>query len=157
MLVKTIQTQTVEQTRRLACDLVKKLPRPAVVALSGQLGAGKTQFIKGLGQGLGLDPQKICSATFVLIAEYGDESQLVHIDAYRFEKPEELENIGWYELLEQPETVIAIEWADKVAPILPAERLNVTIEIIDDVRRKITFTAIGEAYQSAIESLTCHS
>ncbi|NLE29984.1 MAG: tRNA (adenosine(37)-N6)-threonylcarbamoyltransferase complex ATPase subunit type 1 TsaE [Phycisphaerae bacterium] len=153
MLVKTIETQTVEQTRRLACDLVKKLPRPAVVALSGQLGAGKTQFIKGLGEGLGLDPQKICSATFVLIAEYGEDRQLVHIDAYRFDKPEELENIGWYELLDQPQTVIAIEWADKVQDILPPEHLNVQIEILDDHRRQITLTARGQSYLSALDSL----
>ena len=153
MLVKTIETQTVEQTRRLACDLVKKLKRPAVVALSGQLGAGKTQFIKGLGEGLGLDPQKICSATFVLIAEYGEDRQLVHIDAYRFDKPEELENIGWYELLDQPQTVIAIEWADKVQDILPPEHLNVQIEILDDHRRQITLTARGQSYLSALDSL----
>lgn len=153
MLTKTIQTQTVEQTRQLACELAKRLPLPAVIALSGQLGAGKTQFIKGLGQGLGLDPQKICSATFVLIAEYGEERPLVHIDAYRFERPEELENIGWYELLEQPETLIAIEWADKVESILPAERLTVRIAILDDHRREITFLAEGQPYESAIESL----
>jgi tRNA threonylcarbamoyladenosine biosynthesis protein TsaE len=151
MNTKTITTDSVEQTLNLACRLAKHLPRPAVIALSGQLGAGKTHFIKGLGLGLGLNPAKICSTTFVLIAEYGEQPKLVHIDAYRFKAPHELEDIGWYELLEEPDTLIAVEWADKIVSILPSERLDVTIEILGDHQRKFILTPFGPHCTAAVE------
>jgi tRNA threonylcarbamoyladenosine biosynthesis protein TsaE len=151
----TLQTESVNDTRKMACGLAKGLSLPAVIALSGQLGAGKTQFVKGLGQGLGLDPQKICSATFVLIAEYGEEPRLVHIDAYRLGRPEELENIGFQELVEDPHTLVAIEWAEKIAPLLPPDHLSVHLEILDDHRRRITITAgeKGEKYTTVLDHL----
>jgi len=149
----TIQTDSVAQTRQLAALLARRLTLPAVIALSGQLGAGKTHFIKGLGEGLGLNPDKICSATFVLIAEYGEEPRLVHIDAYRLNKPEELEHIGWSELLEEPDTLIAVEWAEKIAPILPPERLDIRIEIVDDHRRRFIFNPQGETMTSVITQI----
>jgi len=141
----TVQTDSVDQTRTLACALAEHLTLPVVFAISGQLGAGKTHFIKGLGQGIGLDPKKICSATFVLIAEYGREKRLVHIDAYRLDRHEDLENIGWYELLEDQNAILAIEWAEKIAPILPTNRINLHIDIINDHRRKLTFSTDSPA------------
>ncbi len=146
----TVQTDSVAQTRQLAASLAKHVRLPAVVALSGQLGAGKTHFIKGLGEGLGLNPDKICSATFVLIAEYGEHPRLVHIDAYRLDKPQELENIGWYELLEEPDVMIAVEWAERIAPVLPAERIDIQIEILDDHRRQFTIRPYGQNQVAAI-------
>jgi tRNA threonylcarbamoyladenosine biosynthesis protein TsaE len=150
-MIKTIITSSIEETFELARKLASVLPRPSVIALSGQLGAGKTHFIKGLGLGLGLNPAKVCSATFVLIAEYGDAPKLVHIDAYRFNDPHELEDIGWYELLEEPDTLIAVEWADKITTILPGERVDVLIEILDDHRRKFTLSPIGTQCTTAVE------
>ncbi|MFA5866324.1 MAG: tRNA (adenosine(37)-N6)-threonylcarbamoyltransferase complex ATPase subunit type 1 TsaE [Phycisphaerae bacterium] len=144
------QTDSVAQTQQLASSLAKHLTLPAVLAISGQLGAGKTHFIKGLGQGLGIDPQKICSATFVIIAEYGQEKRLIHIDAYRLSNPNELESIGWYELLDQPNTLLAVEWAEKITPLLPSQRLDIQIDILDDHRRKFTFTPHGQLYESAL-------
>lgn len=145
-----LQTETVDETRQFAAALAGRLPRPAVVALSGQLGAGKTQFIKGLGQGLGFDPAKICSATFVLIAEYEGDHRLVHIDAYRLTRPEDLETIGWHELIEEPDTLIAVEWAEKIEPLLPPDRLDVRIEILDDHRRRIRLAPRGQAAETAV-------
>jgi tRNA threonylcarbamoyladenosine biosynthesis protein TsaE len=153
----TLQTETVDQTRRLAAAVARRLARPAVVALSGRLGAGKTQFIKGLGAGLGLDPDRICSATFVLIAEYHDPHHLVHIDAYRLSRPEDLENIGWYELLEEPDTLIAVEWAEKIRPLLPLERLDVRIDILDDHRRALVLVPHGPAIQDALRQALADS
>jgi tRNA threonylcarbamoyladenosine biosynthesis protein TsaE len=150
-MIKTIITNNVDETIELARKLASVLPRPAVIALSGQLGAGKTHFIKGLGLGLGINPAKVCSATFVLIAEYGEAPKLVHIDAYRFNDPHELEDIGWYELLEEPDTLIAVEWAGKITSILPAERLDVTIEILDDHRREFILSPIGPQCIAAVE------
>ena len=137
----TFQTNSVLETKRLAEALGKRLTLPAVVAVTGRLGAGKTHFIKGLGQSLGLDPDKICSATFVIIAEYGSEKRLIHIDAYRLGSPQELQAIGWYELLEEQNVLIAVEWADKIVPLLPADRIDIQIDIISDEQRKITITA----------------
>ena len=138
-----LETNSAEATRRVGSRLAAELGRPAVVALSGQLGAGKTQFVKGLGQGLGLDPARICSATFVLIAEYGEQPRLVHIDAYRLSKPEELENIGFEELVTEADTLVAIEWSEKILPLLPADHVAVHLEILDDHRRRISLRAVG--------------
>jgi tRNA threonylcarbamoyladenosine biosynthesis protein TsaE len=152
-----LQTESVDQTRDLAARIAKHLPRPTVVALSGQLGAGKTHFIKGLGQGLGLDPRKICSATFVLIAEYGEEPKLIHIDAYRIDEPEELEDIGWYELIDEPDALIAVEWAEKIQPILPTDRLDIQIEILDDHRRQFTLRPTGPNCETALSAAFAQS
>ena len=151
---KKITSQSVEQTQQLAAALADRLSRPALLAISGRLGAGKTHFIKGLGPPLGIDPRNICSATFVIMAEYGREKRLVHVDAYRLKTPGELENIGWYELLERPDVLIAVEWADKITPLLPPHRLDIRIDILDDHRRNFVFTPRGPVYKSALKQLT---
>jgi tRNA threonylcarbamoyladenosine biosynthesis protein TsaE len=146
----TIQTNSVEETQTLAAAIAKQLPRPTILALFGHLGAGKTHFIKGVGMGLGLDPRKICSATFVLIAEYGDNSELTHIDAYRIDDPEELIDIGFNELIENPNSLIAIEWSEKIREILPPNRLEIEIKIINDTSRTITLRPIDQATTTAL-------
>ena len=108
-----------------------------IIALDGELGAGKTQFVRGLAEGLGLDPRHVSSPTFVMVQEYehaGEGGQadlpvLVHIDAYRLRSAEDLESIGWdcdgAELRDQ--AVVAIEWASLIRPALGADYLSVAI------------------------------
>ncbi len=141
-IISTI-TDNAEQTKELAGELAKSISLPAIFAITGQLGAGKTQFVKGLGRGLELDEREICSASFIVIAEYGQSPSLIHIDAYRLEEPGELIDIGWDEIIETRDAIIAIEWPEKIASIMPKNRIDVNIEIIDENRRKIIVTKSG--------------
>ena len=102
----------------------------AVLGLVGPLGAGKTLFVKGLAAGLGLDPGVVASPTFVIASEYplpgGGGRRLVHVDCYRLERVEELENAGWLDWL-PPGSVVAVEWPDRIAGVLPPEHLRIEI------------------------------
>ena len=144
---QTIYTKSTEQTVQIASELASASTIPNFIALSGHLGAGKTHFIKGLGKGLGIDPATICSASFVIVAEYGRPVRLVHIDAYRIEDPQELLDIGFDDILERKDIIVAVEWAEKIKPILPKERIDVNISIIDNSHRKIEITDIREINQ----------
>ncbi|MBL9148557.1 MAG: tRNA (adenosine(37)-N6)-threonylcarbamoyltransferase complex ATPase subunit type 1 TsaE [Phycisphaerae bacterium] len=109
-----------------------------VVAIDGELGAGKTRFVGGLAAGLGIDRDAISSPSFVLAMEHeGDAVRLVHIDAWRIGSSEELVSIGWDELLRRPKTVIAVEWASKIESALPRERVDVSIEHAGDTERRV--------------------
>lgn len=106
-------------------------PEALVVALVGPLGAGKTEWVKGLAEGLGVDPRLVASPTFVIASEYpGREPgvrRLAHVDLYRLEGEAELEAAGFLDLL-APGTVVAVEWADRFPRALPADRVEVRIE-----------------------------
>ncbi len=101
--------------------------------LSGNLGAGKTAFVRGLAQGLGLDPDDVSSPTFTLVHEYrGGRLTLYHADLYRLERAA-TDDLGLEEL---ERGVLAIEWPDRLTHALPGAR-NITIEILDDNTRRI--------------------
>jgi len=99
-----------------------------VLALLGDLGAGKTLFVKGLAQGLGLDPASVTSPTFVIASEYRTPTgvRLAHVDLYRLTSDAELEATGFLDLL-APGAVVAVEWADRLPGVLPRDRLELTI------------------------------
>lgn len=99
-----------------------------VLALTGELGAGKTLFVKGLAAGLGVAPEAVASPTFAIANEHPRPGGglLVHLDLYRLESAAELEAIGFRDAL-APESVVAIEWADRFPSALPADRLEVSI------------------------------
>ena len=99
-----------------------------VLALEGELGAGKTSFTRGLAAGLGVDPAGVSSPTFVRLVEHepaggGGGPWLVHIDAYRMSGPGELEDLGWGEEM-RASSVVAVEWASRVLGALPPDRLG---------------------------------
>jgi len=99
-----------------------------VVSLVGPLGAGKTVFVKGLAEGLGIDPAMVASPTFVIASEYplGPGRRLAHVDLYRVESLEELEAAGFLDLL-GPGVVVAVEWGDRFPAALPSDRLQIAI------------------------------
>jgi tRNA threonylcarbamoyladenosine biosynthesis protein TsaE len=109
--------------------------RGLVVSLVGPLGAGKTVFVKGLAQGLGIDPAAVTSPTFVISSEYpiGAGRRLAHVDLYRVESRDELEAAGFADLLE-PGSVVAVEWGDRFPEALPADRLEIAISGPDFAR-----------------------
>lgn len=105
-----------------------------VIALVGELGAGKTSFTRGLAIGAGVDPDDVASPTFALVNEYAGRVALAHADLYRLERERELDEIGWDDLVERRDAVVVIEWADRFARRLPADHLRITLAYDGDAR-----------------------
>jgi len=149
-----LTTTTPDQTRRVGEAVGRAARAGDVIALVGELGAGKTQLVRGLAAGLGLDAGAVSSPTFVLMHEYepadADGLALVHIDAYRLTGPDELATIGWGEELWEG-AVVAVEWADRVAAALGDAALTITLEHTPEGRR-LTFTA-GTAWAKRLRRL----
>ncbi len=125
---KKIITKNQKQTLNLGKNFAQKLKGGEVVALYGQLGTGKTTFIKGIGQGLKVR-QTITSPSFILMKIYPIRKKrikyLIHLDAYRIKKVEELSDLNVFDYFNQPDSVCLIEWADRIEKILPKERINI--------------------------------
>ena len=130
-------SKSVEETEHIAADLAATLRGGECVALDGELGAGKTQFVRGLLKGLGGDPKSVSSPTFVLLNVYDSgRLTLFHLDAYRVHGGQDFEAIGFNELIEQAGLVV-VEWASRVRDLLPEDRIAISIEHIDDHTRRI--------------------
>ncbi len=132
---------SVEHTEAVAAELAAALRGGECVALHGDLGAGKTQFVRGLVRGLGGNPRTVSSPTFVLLNIYDSgRLRVFHLDAYRVSGADDLESIGFSELLEQG-GVVVVEWAQRVASLLPSGVIDVTITTTDALRREIDITS----------------
>lgn len=131
-----------EATERVGEIIAEVAPRPTCITLEGELGAGKTRFARGLARGLGLDPDAISSPTFVVHAEHrGDGTDapvFSHLDAYRIVDEEELEPIGFEEIVSDPGRLVAIEWASRIAESLPSGRIDVRIDHRGEHDRAVT-------------------
>jgi len=126
-------TKSTEETMLLAEKMAESISAPVCIALFGELGAGKTVFVKGLARGLGID-DVIKSPTFVLLRSYSGRMNLHHIDLYRIKKGEEF--LPFEETL-MDEGLVAIEWAERAASFLPEKRINVEIKILPGESREI--------------------
>ena len=114
MATRTVTTQSEDDTAALGRELAAALNAGDVLLLYGDLGAGKTAFVRGLAEGLGVDRSEVSSPTFTLIQEYrGGRLTLFHVDLYRINDPRELDDLGLDEIAE--EGVLAIEWSEKLA------------------------------------------
>lgn len=121
-----MESYSAEETFRLGEMTGAKLKPGAVICLDGDLGAGKTVFVKGVAKGLGIT-DTVCSPTFTILQEYRDgRMPLYHFDVYRIEDPEEMYEIGFDEYL-YGEGVCLIEWAKNVAELIPDGALKITI------------------------------
>jgi tRNA threonylcarbamoyladenosine biosynthesis protein TsaE len=123
--VKSTTTQSESETAAVARQLASTLRAGSVVLLSGDLGAGKTAFVRGLAEGLGVAPGEVSSPTFTLIQEYrGGRLPLLHVDLYRLDDAREIEELGLEDL--GADGVLAIEWAEKLPrPIGAAIRVRI--------------------------------
>jgi tRNA threonylcarbamoyladenosine biosynthesis protein TsaE len=131
-------SRSVKQTEQIAGELARRLTGGECVALHGNLGAGKTQFVRGLVRELGANPRAVSSPTFVLLNVYpGGRLTVYHLDAYRVSGPQDFEAIGFAELLEQG-GVVVVEWALRVKEILPSSAIDVHIEPVAPTTRHIT-------------------
>ncbi len=122
-----------------------------VVSLVGPLGAGKTVFAKGVAEGLGIDPARVTSPTFVIAGRYdGGSAALVHVDLYRIEDAGELEAAGLADWLD-PDALVLIEWGDRFPDALPNDRLELRIVREDDGTRRLAASAGGAGSQAWLE------
>ena len=111
-----------------------------VVALYGELGAGKTLFCKGVGEALGIPPNRIVSPTFTIVTEHEGRVPLTHIDVFRLAGPREADEIGMRELL-SGDGVCLVEWAEKIEKLLPTDCIQVRFSFSDGDRREIAISA----------------
>jgi tRNA threonylcarbamoyladenosine biosynthesis protein TsaE len=129
-------THSEAETAAVARELAAGLNAGDVLLLSGNLGAGKTAFVRGLAEGLGVDPEDVSSPTFTLVHEYrGGRLALHHVDLYRLDRMA-VDELGLEEM-GVSDGVLAIEWPDRLTHDLPGAR-TVEIEIVDDSTRRIT-------------------
>jgi tRNA threonylcarbamoyladenosine biosynthesis protein TsaE len=132
----TFITQSEADTARSARELAASLQTGDVVLLFGDLGAGKTAFVKGLAAGLGVAPQEVSSPTFTIVQEYrGGRLTLFHVDLYRLSDPREIDDLGLDEIA--ADGILAIEWAEKLPREVPGA-VVVRIEHGDGDTRRIT-------------------
>ena len=131
----TVTCASAEATRALAAMIARRATPGTVVALTGDLGAGKTCFIQGLAEGLGVEGP-VTSPTFIMIAEHAGRLPLYHVDLYRTERLAEIRGLGLEELLDGG-GVTAIEWAEKAEPLLPARAIRVRIRGAGDEPRTV--------------------
>lgn len=139
---RAFTSTSADETKRLAAALAPLVQPCDVVLLNGDLGAGKTQFSQGFAAALGVT-QPVTSPTFTILLEYPDgRIPLYHFDLYRLEDDEELEDIGYFDVLED-DGVSLVEWAEKFPDSLPEDYLELRITIASDGTRTIDATPEG--------------
>jgi tRNA threonylcarbamoyladenosine biosynthesis protein TsaE len=133
---RTLRSHAPAETQAIGEALGARLGSGAVVACTGELGAGKTCFLQGLARGLGVT-DAVTSPTFVLVNQYRGRLPIYHLDAYRTGSLTELVDLGLEEML-HGDGVTVIEWADKLLPLLPAGTIHVHLAGLGDESREIT-------------------
>jgi tRNA threonylcarbamoyladenosine biosynthesis protein TsaE len=140
-------------TDRLGAALAAALPPGTTVALYGTLGAGKTRLVQAIAAACGVPREEVVSPTFVLCQEYHGTRTIYHLDFYRLRDADELRELGVEELLDA-DALVLIEWADRVAGVLPDERLEIEIEVTGPTSRRLIVRAVGSAAEEALGALS---
>ncbi len=135
----SVECGNLEATRQLGTALGRALPAGVCLALTGTLGAGKTNLVQAIASGLGVPCNQVVSPTFTMIQTYRGRLPLVHIDTYRIADDDEFFELGIDEYLDDGEAVVAIEWANRFESLLPADRLQIDIEVLDESSRLVNF------------------
>ena len=134
-----------EETIAFAKKIAQGLKPGSVLCLEGDLGSGKTTFIKGVAEGLGLKhPEQVKSPTFVLMHVYKAKIPLYHFDCYRIDSTEELANIGVGEFAGDPHAVTCIEWAEKAKGLIPPHAAHIRFSILDVSKRQISVINLNQ-------------
>lgn len=131
-----ISTHSPEETKELAVKIATKIKKGDVIALYGDLGAGKTTFTRYLAEALG-SVSRVQSPTFVVARRYGGSIPIQHLDLYRLTSEDELEDIGISELLADEEGVVIIEWPQVAEKFLPESTIRIYFEYVEENERKI--------------------
>jgi tRNA threonylcarbamoyladenosine biosynthesis protein TsaE len=149
----SVITRSPEETRVVGAALAPTLLPSDVISLSGDLGAGKTVFVQGLGAALGVR-QRITSPSFTLVHEYSGRYQILHLDVYRLQSIQEVLDLGFEELLD-PGAILLVEWGEAVRPLLPARYREVELRSSgdDDSERQITFVPHGVEWIGKVQEM----
>jgi tRNA threonylcarbamoyladenosine biosynthesis protein TsaE len=140
--MQTYETNHPDETHALGRRLAEGLSAGDCLALTGDLGAGKTVFVRGLAEGLSCDVRLVSSPTYVLVQNYPGRWPLFHIDLYRLGDPTaEFADLGVEEMLESG--VVVIEWADRAAAVLPHRRTNIRIDVTGETTRRFQVETLG--------------
>ena len=131
-----IITHSERETEAAGAALAAKLPDGAVVAMYGELGSGKTAFVRGMARGMGIGC-RVSSPTFTIVNEYEGERTLIHFDMYRLGSAEELWDIGWDDYLDRG-AVCAVEWSENVQDAFTGNEVTVRFEKLGADERRIT-------------------
>ena len=138
-------TDSVEETMSLGGRLAEVLAPGAVLALYGDLGAGKTHFVKGLAEELGVSPAEVRSPTFTILSVYEDGARpLYHFDAYRVQNPDEFVELGFEEYA-HGDGITCIEWANRIPDLLPPDTIHLHFHHVAPSKRRITLGAPDDA------------
>jgi len=154
--MQTIFTQSFKETQKLGQELAEKLIPGQIICLSGDLGSGKTTFVQGILKELGIE-RPYTSPTFVIMKEYKKKNtkrkkqstnksqktnlqvqNIYHVDAYRI-KEKDILNLGWEEIINQPDNLIVVEWAERIKKIIPANAQWINFSWEGKEKRKIVF------------------
>jgi tRNA threonylcarbamoyladenosine biosynthesis protein TsaE len=150
-----VRAATDEDTRRVGEAIAGVLRARDAIALAGELGAGKTTLVQGIARGLGVD-QQVVSPTFTLVREYRGRLHLAHVDVYRLERHQDVLDLGLEEIGDG-EAVVVVEWGDAIDALLPADRLDVSIERADRTgaseERTIALAADGPGWRGRVDAL----
>ncbi|SFI14670.1 tRNA (adenosine(37)-N6)-threonylcarbamoyltransferase complex ATPase subunit type 1 TsaE [Planctomicrobium piriforme] len=152
-MLMTFESGSLEETVRFGRVLADCLKAGDVVALIGNLGAGKTHLVQAIAEGLGVSAEDVHSPTFVLIQEYDARLPICHIDAYRLNDIDEFLELGADELV-GGDCVALIEWADRVAEVLPRDRLTVELTATGENARRLDISGSGARSNAIVEALT---
>jgi len=152
MPVVNLKTNSEQETIQLGESLARQLKGGDIVCLHGELGAGKTTLVKGIGKGLKVRESNINSPTFVLMNVYEGKTPIYHYDLYRLGDRFSMETIGLDEFLYR-DGIAVIEWADKMGELTPKEYLNIKLKHNKNQGRSITLSAKGKRYKDILEKL----
>lgn len=143
------EVKSLDETKQLATQLAELLEPGDNITFEGDLGAGKTTFTQALAEELGIT-RTVNSPTFTIMKQYEGRLPLNHLDVYRLENSDE--DLGWEEIF-YGDAVTVVEWAHLIEENLPENRLEITIQRIDDNKRKFIFKPIGKRYERLCEEL----
>ena len=133
-------SESVAQTEEIGASVAKYVGPGTVIAMRGDLGAGKTAFVRGLARGMGLRA-RVTSPTFAIVNEYLGKIPLYHFDMYRLTSAEDLFDIGWEDYI-RAGGVCAVEWSEIVEDAIPQDAVSVTIRHLDETKREIAIDGI---------------
>lgn len=151
----TFELSSETETQQLGRALGAASQPGLVVALVGNLGAGKTRFVQAAAEGLDIPREAVNSPTFVLIHEYEGRLPVYHFDTYRLGDIDEFLELGADEYM-SGDGVCFIEWADRMEEVLPRDRLSITFEITGELTRRLTLAASGRVSLSVLNALGQH-
>ena len=149
----TFPSNSERDTERLGNALASVLPPGTVVALIGPLGAGKTRLVQAVATALGIPHGRVTSPTFVLVNEYpGGRLPVYHFETYRLKDDDDFLNLGPEEYFDSG-GITFVEWADRVATLLPPERLEITIDVTSETERRITLRGTSPQLEAIVARL----